>query len=117
MKQVEVGLAMLPSAFTYDEYGTTAGKGACPQSVPRNPGQRARTHALCRLISDVPVTCWGDFDTDEIQCQIDTNYTSAYSNRQPAVTRRDPRDPEDLVHCVIELAPAECAVTDRRIST
>ena len=39
-----------------------------------------RTYVFGRLISDTPVTCWEDFNTDQIECPIDTNYTNAYSN-------------------------------------
>lgn len=39
-----------------------------------------RTYSFARLVSDVPVTCFEDFDTATVTCPSDTNYTNAYNN-------------------------------------
>ncbi len=50
-----------------------------------------RTFAFGHLISDTPVTCWEDFDTDAIECPIDTVYTSAFNNARPELFRTEIR--------------------------
>jgi beta-lactamase class A len=74
-------------------YGTCLpdSNGACGQKVIVRSGTglirfpvkvrgttQYRDYAFGRLISDTPVPCWEDFNTQQIECPADTNYTNAY---------------------------------------
>lgn len=45
------------------------------------------TYAYGHLISDVPVPCWENFDTDAVECPTDTNYTNAFNTVKPELFR------------------------------
>lgn len=54
--------------------------------------QTYRDFVFGRLISDTPVPCWEDFDTPQVECQVDTDYTNAYSNAANELYRDEVRN-------------------------
>jgi hypothetical protein len=51
-----------------------------------------RSFVFGRLISDVPVPCWEDTTTAEVDCQPDTDYTKAYSDAATELYRDEVRN-------------------------
>jgi hypothetical protein len=51
-----------------------------------------RDYAFGRLISDTPVPCWEDYNTPGTNCQVDVDYTNAYSNAANELYRDEIRE-------------------------
>ncbi|MFO1336971.1 MAG: serine hydrolase [Burkholderiaceae bacterium] len=54
--------------------------------------QGYRDYVFGHLVSDTPVPCWENFDTPQVECQVDTDYTSAYGNAANELLRDEIRN-------------------------